>query len=105
MIAKKSYFISLDKESITKVSVDDTTEYEVIATEQEIKELEVLLRDNEHQNFWFAMRNLATKPFDEDEVEDIRQTEHDNLMEAYKFIYRFGTDETRRKLEEIGFGK
>lgn len=105
MVAKRSFFISLDKETVTEVSVPDTTEYEVLATREEIKSLEVLLRDNEHHNFWFAMRNLAVKPFAEEEVEDIRQKEHENLLNVYKFMYEHGTEETKRKLEEIGFGK
>ena|SRR5690625_5214192 len=103
MVNKKTYFISFDKETISEVSVPDTVEYEVYVTKEELEEFKSLIRENEQRNFWFATRNLLLKPFNEKEVDGMRQESDDNLMKAFQFIYRYGTVETKGKLREIGF--
>lgn len=103
MTSKKSYFISMDKETITEVSIADTAEYEVLANTEEITYFKSLLRENEGTDFWFAMRNVAFKPFNEEEPEKMRRREDDNILRAYQFIYDHGTLETKEKLREIGF--
>src|SRR5699024_8582374 len=105
MVAKQSFFVSLAKETITEVSIPDTTEYEIIATEEEIDEIKALLRDNEHHNISFAASNLPVKPFSEQEVDRKRQHEHDNLLRIYHLLYKYGTMETKQKLNEIGLGQ
>lgn len=105
MGAKKSFFVSLAKELITEVSIPDTTEYEVIATEEKIDELRALLRDNAHHNISFATSNLPVKPFSEKEVDKKRQMEQDNLLKIYQLLYKYGTQETKQKLNEIGLGQ
>lgn len=103
MTTKKSYFISMDKETITEVSIADTAEYEVLANIEEITYFKSLLRENESTDFWFAMRNIAFKPFNEEEPEKMRRREDDNILRAYQFIYDYGTAETKEKLRSIGF--
>lgn len=103
MATKKRYFISMDKGTITEVSIGDTTEYEVLANTEEITYFKSLLRDNERTDFWFAMRNIAFKPFDEEEPEKMRRRENDNILRAYQFLFDFGTPETKEKLRAIGF--
>ena len=103
MTTKRSYFISMDKETITEVSIGDTTEYEVLANTEEITYFKSLLRENERSDFWFAMRNIPFKPFNEEEPEKMRRREDDNILRAYQFLFDHGTPETKEKLREIGF--
>jgi|GEM_PF-1448901 len=100
---KKTYFISLDKKTISEVSVPDTVEYEVYVTKEELEEFKSLIRENEQQEFSFATRNLLLKPFNEMEVDDMREESDDNLMKEFQFMYRHGTLETKEKLNEVGF--
>lgn len=103
MPEKKSYFISLDKERIDEISIPDTTEYEVVLTSEELEVIKRLIKDNDHRDFWFAMKNITFTSFNEKPVDDMRKKDDDNLMETYRLIYRYGTDETKRKLREMGF--
>lgn len=103
MPEKKSYFISLDKERIDEISIPDTTEYEVLLTPEELEVIKRLIHDNDHRDFWFAMKNVTFKPFNEKPVDDMRKSDDENLMKMYKLIYRYGTAETKSKLREMGF--
>jgi len=100
---RKAYFISLDKRTIKDVSVPDTTEYEVWITPDELKRFEMLFRESDKNDSWFALVDLPLKPFAEEEVDDMRREDHENLMKVYQFIYHYGTRETRRKLKEVGY--
>lgn len=103
MAERKTYFISLDKQTISEVSVPDTVEYEIYVTDDELEKFKTLIRDNDHRDFWYAMKNIVFKPFAEKEVDEMRQQDDDNLIQAYQFIYQYGTEETRQKLTEVGF--
>lgn len=103
MAKQSTYFISLDKQRISDISVPDTVEYEVYVTEEELVMFKELIRENEQRDFWYAMKNIIFKPFAEKEVDDMRQQDDENLMKAYQFIYQYGTQQTRRKLIEMGF--
>ncbi len=100
---RKSYFISMDKQRIDETSIGDTTEYEVIVNSDELETFKSYIAANNTRDFWFAMQNITFKPFNEVEVDDMRVEDDDNLMKAYQFIYAHGTEETKRKLGEIGF--
>lgn len=100
---RKAYFISLDKRTINDISVPDTMEYEVWITPDELKRFEALLRESEKNDSWFALVDLPLKPFAEDEVDEMRKEDHENLMQVYQFLFQYGTKETRRKLEEVGY--
>src|SRR5690625_4713488 len=103
MTEKKSYFISLDKERIDDISIPDTTEYEVLLTNEELEVIRRLIRENDHRDFWYAMKNITFTSFNEEEVDDLRKEDDDNLMKTYKLIYRYGTEETKQKLRDMGF--
>ncbi|HZW67125.1 MAG TPA: hypothetical protein VFF20_00720 [Pseudogracilibacillus sp.] len=103
MATRERYFISMNKETVTKVSVADTTEFEVLANLEEITYFKALLRDNEREDFWYMMRNVMLKPFNEKQPEKMRQREDDNIIKAYQFIHDYGTPETKEKLHEMGF--
>ncbi|HLQ82305.1 MAG TPA: hypothetical protein VK121_00470 [Pseudogracilibacillus sp.] len=101
----KTYYISLDKRTVSEVSVPDTVEYEVRATPSQIVKFENILQDNDAKEFEFAIKNIPFKPFAEKEVDEMREESDDNVMAAYHFIYQYGTEETRKKIKEIGSTK
>lgn len=103
MIERRAYYISLEKRTISEISVPDTTEYEVWVTPDELEFFNKLLKENDRNDFWFAMVNIPLKPFAEKEVDDMRKEDYDNLMKMYQFLYKYGTQETKRKLEEVGY--
>lgn len=100
---KDYYYISLVKGTVSKVSVPDTVEYEVYATPADIEKLNRLLEENHERDVSFAALNIPFKPFAEGEVDEMREKDDDNLDEVFKFLYTFGTDETREKLKEVGY--
>lgn len=102
MPEKKSYFVSLDKQTITRVSVPDTTEYEVLLNSAELTMFKALI-SNYDDGVWSTMENIVFKPFDENNGDLMSKQEDDNLIEVYHYMYRYGTDATRTKLAEIGF--
>lgn len=102
---KDSYYISLDKHTVSKVSIPGTVEYEVYATPSDIVRFKELLGENEDRDTSFALVNILFKPFDEVEVDRMRERSDTNLIKAFEFIYTFGTNETREKLKEVGYNE
>lgn len=102
---KDYYYISLFKRTVSKVSVPDTVEYEVYATPSDIEKFERLLEDNHDRDFSFAAVNVPFKPFAEKEADQMRAKSDDNLIKAYEFLHEFGTEETRKKLKEVGYNE
>lgn len=102
---KDYYYISLAKGTISKVSVPDTVEYEVYATSSDIQRFNALLEENHERDISFVTKNVPFKPFAEDEADQMRAKNDNTLTEAFEFLYKFGTEETREKLKEVGYDK
>jgi len=103
MPERKAYFISLDKNRISEVSVPDTTEYEVLVTNEELETYKSLVEASGQRDFSYALENIVFKPFAEVEPDEMRKKDDDNLMLVFQFLYQYGTPETKRKLEEVGY--
>lgn len=103
MTDRKSYFVSLEKAHISEVSVPDSTEYEILATEDELKQLEQLFNQKEdHEKK--AVEFLA-KPFNEWGADDERDAYDTKLIDIYNLIYQLGTNETKEKINKMGLRK
>lgn len=98
---KKTYYISLDKRTISKTSFADRDEYEVYTTLSDIARFEVLFDENHERDLYYALVDIPFKPFAE--VDEMREESEANIIDIYKFIYNFGTEETREKLKTIGY--
>ena len=97
---RKHYFITVDTEDIREISIPDSgIEYEIIASENEIKEIENLFKEK-NQNAKDAVKFLA-KPFDEWGADDERSAYGEHLIEIYRKIYHLGTEETKEKINEL----
>src|SRR5690625_1675740 len=97
MEERKSYFVSIEKEEITEVSIPDTTEFEIKATDSDIAELNNLFREknkSEKKTVVFVVKALNDWGAD-DEIE-----EYDiYLRSIYNLLYQLGTLETKQKIE------
>lgn len=100
MTDKKTYFVTVDTEEIREVSVPQAgIEYEVNATLDEIKEVEMLFTEK-NKNAQEAAKYLA-KPFDEWGTEAERQGYDDYLVRIFRKLYELGTIETQKKINEL----
>ncbi len=100
---KKTYYISLDERTVSKVSFAGRNEYEVYATPSDIARFEVLFDENHDRDLYYALIDIPFKPFAEGEVDEMREESEANIVDIYKFIYNFGTKETREKLKSLGY--
>lgn len=100
MAKKKTYFVTVDTEDIREVSVPQNgIEFEVNATLDEIKEVEMLFTKKD-KNAQGAVKYLG-KPFDEWGADAERNYYDENLINLFRKLYDLGTTETRNKINEL----
>lgn len=98
---RKQYFVSINKETIMKVSIPDADEYEIYVTEGEATELRRLLMTKDNHNFWFTIQNILFDPLAKSENEQLSDDLNENLRHIYQFVYHHGTAETKEKIESL----
>ncbi|UUI04113.1 hypothetical protein NP439_05350 [Oceanobacillus jeddahense] len=99
-MARKKYYVTVDTEEISEVSLPDNgIEYEIYATPEEVKEIEVLFTRKE-QNAKDAVKFVG-KPFDERPVDAKRANYEGDLIALYRKLYDLGTDETKKEIKEL----
>lgn len=104
MIEKKHYFVRIDKEEIRDMSIPESgIEYEIYATPDEMKEIEILFAEK-HKNAKGAVKFLG-EPFDEWGADDERSDYETSLIKIYQKVYQLGTPTTKEKIKEIGLEK
>lgn len=97
---RKKYFVTVDTEEISKVSIpDDSIEYEIYATPEEVKEIEVLFAEKA-KNAKDAVKFVG-KPFDERPVDATRNNYEDYLIGLYRKLYELGTEQTKNEIKEL----
>lgn len=102
---KRKYYVNLNPISmnnISEVKVDDgkLIEYEIEATEDEIRNLKRLL--DEVQAHDMELADLFTfKHFNEEFTEADRKETQEGLNQVFQELYRLGTEETKKALEEL----
>ncbi|GIO24573.1 hypothetical protein [Oceanobacillus sp. J11TS1] len=100
MMTRKKYFVTVDTEEISEVSLpDDGIEYEIYATPEEVKEIEVLFARKD-ENAKDAVKFVG-KPFDEWGADAKRNKYEAYLITLYRKLYELGTDETKKKIKEL----
>lgn len=99
-MTRKKYFVTVDTEEISEVSLpDDGIEYEIYATPEEVKEIEVLFARKD-ENAKDAVKFVG-KPFDEWGADAKRNKYEAYLITLYRKLYELGTDETKKKIKEL----
>ncbi|WP_067729358.1 hypothetical protein [Oceanobacillus damuensis] len=105
MAGKKHYFVSVNTKDIREISIpDNQVEYEIIADEHDLLHIQQMFNtmEKESKN---AIEDSHFRPFDEEKVEDERDTYEGSLMNVYRKLYELGTDQTKEKIEELGIIK
>ncbi|WP_188454399.1 hypothetical protein [Virgibacillus oceani] len=98
---RKPFFVTVDTEEIREISMPENgIEYEIEASQEEIKEIEVLFREK-NTNAKNAVKYLA-RPFDEWGADDERNKYDDRLITIYRRLYELGTRETKQKINDLG---
>lgn len=96
---KKTYYISVQADSILLNKGDAAFEFEIEATEKEVVELQELFDGKEQSdNYAFGRAHVPWKPYHEDESNDVYDK---YLLEIYRTIHRLGTPETKRHIERM----
>ncbi|WP_080875402.1 hypothetical protein [Oceanobacillus timonensis] len=99
-MARKKYYVTVDTEEVSEVSLPENgIEYEIYATQEEVKEIEVLFARKD-KNAKDAVKFVG-KPFDERPVDRKRDNYEAYLIAIYRKLYDLGTDETKNEIKEL----
>lgn len=105
MVEKKTYYVTLDMATHSgeirehKEVNDSFYNYEIQATDEEIKQLENLferLGDSNFRTYLLAHVPFINNEHVENELVDRR------IQEAYQLIYQLGTEQTKVAMEQAG---
>lgn len=98
---KETYYVTVDGTIHTDKLLDDAPyDFEVRATDEEIKNLQDLFQHT-YNNEWdtFVQSHM---PFRTKERQKESLDVDENVKEIYSAIYQLGTDETKKSIESLG---
>lgn len=98
---KNNYFVSVSSAEVTEVPIpDDNGQFEIIATEEEVLEIENYFKsiDDETKS---GLKYLG-KPFHEKPVDQKRYAGEEGLVKIYKLLYKYGTAKTKEDIDSFG---
>ena len=96
---KRTYYISVQAGSITKHIGDTSFEFEVMATEKEISELQELFDGREESDDYAFIRTHV--PFDEYHNDKPNDAYDYFLTNVYRKIHAMGTPKTKAFIESM----
>ncbi len=98
---KETYFVTVDGTINTVQNFNDAPyDYEILASDAEIQELQVLFQRAYNEDFTtFFQANL---PYRTEEREKENYDVDRYIQEIYAAIYRLGSEETKKRLKETG---
>lgn len=103
---KQTYYVTVDIGSNVgqirnEISHNDPDyDFEIWATEEEIHQLEELFERTQEEDF--ANFFIAHIPYETEKRLEKNQKEDDLISQIYRMIYRLGTEETKKRMEESG---
>lgn len=105
MTDKNNYFVAVKTKEVREMPIDDDqVEFEIIATEDEVKEILELFHKMDN-NSKETMQYIIKDPFDEWSADDERDEYEKNLELVYKRLFEFGTFDTKDKIKKLGIIK
>lgn len=95
----QKYYVNLQTNEINNYSVPGSSEYEIIATENDVTEIKELFSglDAESKEALSYIVNYT----DEVPVDEERQKYGDTLIEIYKRLLALGTEETKCEIKKL----
>lgn len=102
---KEAYYvnlnpISMDTLSATPANDGQMIEYEVRVTPTEKEALEQLLHSAQKHDMELG-NMFSFRHFDDEKVDQDKDDLQSSLNDVYEAIYKYGTDETKRQIQEI----
>jgi hypothetical protein len=95
---KTSYFVSVNHGLIQEVR-NDSNEFEVLVSEEELTVLQDLLQDLEREdNYAFRRAAVPYKSADHDEAADQFD---DGTLRLFRYLHRVGSRETQQTIEQL----
>lgn len=98
MEEKRKYYVAVESGQILEDQGAASYELEIEATDQEFEQLKKILSKKNVENIGLFIDPHI--PTEWDEVESDVQSYNDYLIQAYEQLYKLGTAETRKHIEE-----
>jgi hypothetical protein len=100
-LEKATYYVTVDGSINMEQNLDDAPyDFEVIATDAEIEKLQALYQRAYNQDF--ATFKVANLPYRTEERMKENKDVDQYVNEIYTTIHRLGSEETRKRIEELG---
>lgn len=97
---KKQYFVSVNSGDISEVPIPDEGQFEIIATSEEIKNIQYLFNQMDEETK-SGLKYLA-RPFNEQKVDEKRAQNEKDLIQVYQLLFEYGTRETKENIKSFG---
>lgn len=99
---KKHYYVSVSGKSV-EAEPSKTEQLQVLATENEINDLQILLdREKQGDNHTGQRAPIPYKSADHDPATD---EFNDEIIDVYRAIYQIGTEETKQHIRSMNIIK
>lgn len=99
MSERKRFVVDMDGMEVREIVLDDGIEYEIIATYEEVKQIEKLfekLKDDTAE----SLKSLFL-PFNEGKVDDEREVYNEHLIEIFRIVKNLGTKKTKENIASM----
>lgn len=100
MTDKKTYYVSVQSAAILEEQGAAAYEFEIEATDRDLRELEELFEQmdgDDKRSFW-----RAHTPFVQYHTDPPNDAYDENLCQVYQKLYDVGTQETKKHIESMG---
>src|SRR5699024_1548584 len=99
MNERKYYVVDLDAMEVREILIDDGIEFEIIATPDEVKEIEILF-DKMKDDSIESLKSILI-PFNEQKVDAERESYDSHLISIFRMIYDLATEKSKSKVVSL----
>lgn len=101
-MSRERYFVTVDMAMMqisTFKTPDNTIQYEIYATNNEVDKIEALIEQIKSNDF--RQEELFQRPFQEKKADEDKEATDNELQELFKVIYDLGTIETKEVVKDL----
>ena len=99
MNERKYYVVDIDAMEVREILIDDGIEFEIIATPDEVKEIEILFHKMKDDSIE-SLKSILI-PFNEQKVDAERESYDAHLISIFRMIHDLGTEKTKAKVASL----
>lgn len=100
---RKTHVVDLDAMKVRDTLIGDGIEYEINATSDEVKHIEILFSELK-QDTSESLKYLLL-PFNEKKVDQERHAYDEHLLAIFRMLYNLGTQKTKEDIDSLGLFK